>query len=68
MKSTITISIDTKPLQNFYKVCEKKGVSKSSIMQQLILEYLENGLREDPSTTGRKQHSDFDRSQKGSDD
>ena len=60
MKSTITISIDTKPLQNFYKVCEKKGVSKSSIMQQLILEYLENGLREDPSTTGRKQHSGFD--------
>jgi hypothetical protein len=60
MKSTITISIDTKPLENFYKVCEKKGVSKSSIMQQLILEYLENGLREDPSTTGRKQHSGFD--------
>ena len=60
MKSTITISIDTKPLQNFYKVCEKKGVSKSSIIQQLILEYLENGLREDPSTTGRKQHSGFD--------
>ena len=60
MKSTITIAIDTKPLENFYKVCEKKGVSKSSIMQQLILEYLENGLREDPSTTGRKQHSGFD--------
>ena len=60
MKSTITISIDTKPLENFYKLCEKKGVSKSSIMQQLILEYLENGLREDPSTTGRKQHSGFD--------
>ena len=67
MKSTITISVDTKPLENFYKVCEKKGVSKSSIMQQLILEYLENGLRDDPSTTGRKQHYDFDRSQKGSD-
>ena len=60
MKSTITISIDTKPLENFYKLCEKKGVSKSSIMQQLIIEYLENGLREDPSTTGRKQHSGFD--------
>ena len=37
-------------------------------MQQLIIEYLENGLRGDPSTTGRKQHYDFDRSQKGSDD
>ena len=48
MKSTITIAIDTKPLENFYKVCEKKGVSKSSIMQQLILEYLENGLRNNP--------------------
>jgi hypothetical protein len=54
MKSTITIAIDTKPLENFYKVCEKKGVSKSSIMQQLILEYLENGLRDDPSTTRSK--------------
>ena len=67
MKATITSAIDTKVLEHFYKVCEKKGVSKSSIMQQLILEYLENGLREDPSTTRSKQHSDFDRSQKGSD-
>ena len=37
-------------------------------LKSLIIEYLENGLREDPSTTGRKQHYDFDRSQKGSDD
>ena len=54
MKSTFTSAIDTKVLEHFYKVCEKKGVSKSSIMQQLILEYLENGLREDPSTTRSK--------------
>ena len=60
MKATITSEIDTKVLEHFYKVCEKKGVSKSSIIQQLIIEYLENGLREDPSTTGRKQHSGFD--------
>ena len=60
MKSTITISIDTKPLENFYKLCEKKGVSKSSIMQQLIIEYLENGLREDPSTTRSKTTPRFD--------
>jgi len=60
MKSTITISVDTPVLEHFYRKCEKKGVSKSSIMQQLIIEYLENGLRGDPSTTGRKQHSGFD--------
>ena len=54
LKSTFTSAIDTKVLEHFYKVCEKKGVSKSSIMQQLILEYLENGLREDPSTTWSK--------------
>ena len=64
MKSTITIAIDTKPLENFYKLCEKKGVSKSSIMQQLIIEYLENGLREDPSTTRSKTTPRFDNSQK----
>jgi hypothetical protein len=68
MKSTITISVDTPVLEHFYRKCEKKGVSKSSILQQLIIEYLENGLRGDPQPLGRKQHSDFDRSQKGSDD
>ena len=68
MKATITISVDVPVLEHFYRKCEKKGVSKSSIMQQLIIEYLENGLRGDPSTTGRRQHYDFDRSQKGSDD
>ena len=54
MKSTFTSAIDTKVLEHFYEVCEKKGVSKSSIIQQLILEYLDNGLREDPSTTRSK--------------
>ena len=54
MKSTFTSAIDTKLLENFYRLCEKKGVSKSSIIQQLIIEYLENGLREDPSTTRSK--------------
>jgi metal-responsive CopG/Arc/MetJ family transcriptional regulator len=67
LKSTITISVDTKVLEDFYRTCEKKGVSKSSILQQLIIEYLENGLRGDPQPS-RKQHYDFDRSQKGSDD
>ena len=64
MKSTITSAIDTKVLQHFYKVCEKKGVSKSSIIQQVIIEYLENGLREDPSTTRSKTTPRFDNSQK----
>ena len=63
-KSTFTSAIDTKVLEHFCEVCEKKGVSKSSIIQQLIIEYLENGLREDPSTTRSKTTPRFDRSQK----
>ena len=62
-KSTFTSAIDTKVLEHFYEVCEKKGVSKSSIIQQLIIEYLENGLREDPSTTRSKTTPQIDRSQ-----
>ena len=32
----------------------EKGFVKSAILQQLVIEYLENGLRDDPSTTRSK--------------
>ena len=48
MKSTITVSIDSKVLENFYDTTYKQGVVKSAIIQELILEYLENGLRNNP--------------------
>jgi len=48
MKSTITVSIDSKVLENFYDTTYKQGVVKSAIIQELILEYLENGLRSNP--------------------
>ena len=51
MKSTFTVSIETKTLQEFYDTTHKQGVVKSAILQKLILEYLENGLREYPSTS-----------------
>jgi len=54
MKSTFTFAIDTKVLENFFQSCEKRGFVKSAIIQELILEYLENGLRDDPSTTRSK--------------
>jgi hypothetical protein len=51
MKSTYTVSIETKTLQEFYDKTHKQGVVKSAIIQQLISEYLEYGLREYPSTS-----------------
>jgi len=54
MKSTLTTSHDSEVLQKFYDVTYKKGVTKSAIIQQLILEYLENGLRDKPLTTMSK--------------
>jgi hypothetical protein len=54
MKSTYTFAIDTEVLENFFETCEKKGFIKSAILQQLVIEYLENGLRDDPSTTRSK--------------
>ena len=56
MKSTITVSIDSKVLENFYDTTYKQGVVKSAIIQELILEYLENGLRSNPQPRTRKQH------------
>ena len=56
MKSTFTVSIDSKTLQEFFDTTHKQGVVKSAILQQLILEYLENGLRNNPQPLGRKQH------------
>ena len=46
MKSTFTFAIDTKVLEYFMKHCEKKGYTKSAIIQQIIIDYLEFGLRE----------------------
>ena len=55
MKSTFTFAIDTKVLEYFMKHCEKKGYTKSAIIQQIIIDYLEFGLREfTPSTTRSK--------------
>ena len=51
MKSTFTVSIDSKTLQEFFDTTYKQGVTKSAILQKLVLEYLENGLREYPSTS-----------------
>ena len=48
MKATITVSIDHKVLEKFYDTTYKQGVVKSQIIQELILEYLENGLRSNP--------------------
>jgi len=59
MKSTITVSIDSKVLENFYDTTYKQGVVKSAIIQELILEYLENGLRSNPQPRTRKQHHLF---------
>jgi hypothetical protein len=56
MKSTFTSSIDTKTLEMFFKKTHDEGVTKSAIIQKLILEYLENGLRNNPQPHGRKQH------------
>jgi len=68
MKSTFTFSIETKVLENFFRQCEKSGFVKSAIIEVLIIDFLENGLRENPSTTRSKTTPRFDRSQKGSDD
>jgi hypothetical protein len=56
MKSTFTVSIDSKTLQEFFDTTYKQGVVKSAIIQKLVLEYLENGLRNNPQPQGRKQH------------
>ena len=56
MKSTFTVSIDSKILQEFFDTTYKQGVVKSAIIQKLVLEYLENGLRNNPQPLGRKQH------------
>ena len=56
MKSTFTVSVDTKTLEKFFETTHKQGVTKSAILQKLILEYLENGLRNNPQPHGRKQH------------
>ena len=48
MKSTFTVSIDSKTLQEFFDTTYKQGVVKSAIIQKLVLEYLENGLRNNP--------------------
>ena len=56
MKSTFTSSIDTKTLEIFFKKTHDEGVTKSAIIQKLVLEYLENGLRNNPQPHGRKQH------------
>ena len=54
MKSTFTFSIETKVLENFFQSCEKKGFAKSAIIELLIIDFLENGLRENPSTSRSK--------------
>ena len=55
LKSTFTFAIDTKILDLFFKDCDKKGYTKSAIIQQIIIDYLEFGLREfTPSTTRSK--------------
>ena len=48
MKATITVSIDHKVLEKFYDTTYNQGVVKSAIIQELIIEYLENGLRSNP--------------------
>jgi len=63
MKSVQTSSIDTKVLESFTKHCLKKGVSKSSIIQQIIIDYLEFGLRENPSTLRSRTTPKIDKSQ-----
>ena len=64
MKSTFTFAIDTKVLELLFKHCDKKGFTKSAIIQQIIIDYLEYGLREFPSTTRSKTTPRFDNSQK----
>ena len=39
MKSTFTVSVDTKTLEKFFETTHKQGVTKSAILQKLILEY-----------------------------
>ena len=65
LKSTFTFAIDTKILDLFFKDCDKKGYTKSAIIQQIIIDYLENGLREfTPSTTRSKTtHNNLTKSQ-----
>jgi hypothetical protein len=57
MKSTFTVSVDTEILQKFFDTTHKQGLVKSAILQKLILEYLENGLRNNPQPLARKQHN-----------
>ena len=64
MKSTFTFAIDTKILDLFFKDCQKKGYTKSAIIQQIIIDYLENGLREFPPTARSKTtHDNLTKSQ-----
>ena len=53
MKSTFTFAIETKVLEHFMKDCDKKGYTKSAIIQQIIIDYLEYGLREFTPSTSR---------------
>jgi len=45
------------------KHCEKKGVSKSSVIRKIIINYLEFGLRENPSTPRSRITPKIDKSQ-----
>ena len=48
---TLSINLEEKLADKFYFHCQKKGVVKSAILEKLIIEYLEYGLREYPSTS-----------------
>ena len=61
--STFTFAIRTKDLERFMKHCEKKGVSKSSVIRKIIINYLEFGLRENPSTLRSRTTPKIDKSQ-----
>ena len=64
MKSVLTSSIDTKVLETFTKHCLKKGYTKSSIIQQIIIDYLEFGLREfSPNPRSKNNIRQIDKSQ-----
>ena len=48
---TLSIHIEEKLLDKFYSHCQKKGHVQSAIIEKLIIEFLENGLREFPPTS-----------------
>ena len=54
MKAILSTSIESKVLEHFIQQCEKSGYVKSAIIEVLIIDFLENGLRENPSTSRSK--------------